>query len=50
MCDSLQASIIDANTCLIQRVIKYIASHVMYTPMNMDKKTGTIKKRIYNDF
>ena len=46
MCDSLQASIIDANTCLIQEdCIKYIQSHVMYTPMNMDKETGTIKKR-----
>ena len=40
MCDSLQASIIDANTCLTQEeCIKYITTHVMYTPMNMDKET-----------
>ena len=46
MCESLQASIIDANNCLTQEeCIKYITTHVMYTPMNMDKETGTIKKR-----
>lgn len=46
MCDMLQASIIDSNTQTTQEeCIRYITSHVMYTPMNMDKETGSIKKR-----
>jgi DNA-directed RNA polymerase II subunit RPB2 len=46
LCDSLQASIMDANKYLTQdEAIKYITSYVMYTPINMDKETGAIKKR-----
>ena len=46
LCEFLQASIIDANSHTTQEdCIKYITSHVMYTPMNMDKETGSIKKR-----
>jgi len=41
----LQASIIDANTTLTQQdSIKYITTHVMYTPINMDRDTGIKKK------
>jgi len=46
LCNSLQASIIEANKCLTQDdAIKHITSHVMYTPINMDKETGALKKR-----
>ena len=42
---SLQASIIDSNSYLTkEECIKYILSHVMYTPINMDKETGQRKK------
>ena len=42
----LQASIIDANTIMTEEsAIKYIMSYVLYTPLNMDKETGLIKKR-----
>jgi DNA-directed RNA polymerase II subunit RPB2 len=42
----LQASIIDANKILTQEdAVTYITTHVMYTPINMDKETGAIKKR-----
>jgi len=45
MLDGLQASIIEANTLLTQvECIKYITTHVMYTPINMDKETGAKKK------
>ena len=43
--EELQASIIDANTHMTQdECIRYIMSHVMYTPINMDKETGSKKK------
>ena len=46
MCELLQASIMDANEYLTQEeCIRYITTHVMYTPMNMDKETGAQKKR-----
>ena len=46
MLESLQASIIDANSVLTQEdALKVIISNVMYTPMNMDKETGAAKKR-----
>ena len=46
MLESLQASIIDANSVLTQEdAVKVIISNVMYTPMNMDKETGAVKKR-----
>ena len=45
MMQSLQASIIDANTHMTQQeCIRYITSFVMYTPINMDKETGIKKK------
>lgn len=45
MLNGLQASIIEANTHLTQvECIKYITTHVMYTPINMDKETGAKKK------
>jgi DNA-directed RNA polymerase beta subunit len=43
--DALHASIIDANKYLTQQdAIKYITTHAMYTPINMDKETGARKK------
>jgi len=46
MLESLQASIIEANSVLTQEeALKVITSNVMYTPMNMDKETGAAKKR-----
>ena len=43
---SLKASIIEANTCLTKEdAIQYIVSHAMYTPINMDKETGDMKKK-----
>ena len=46
--DSLQASIIDANTIMTQEdALKCITSNVMFTPMNMDKETGAAKKRSF---
>lgn len=42
----LQGSIIDANKNMTQEdALKYITSNVSYTPINMDKETGMIKKR-----
>jgi DNA-directed RNA polymerase II subunit RPB2 len=42
----LQSSIIDANKYLTQDdAIKHITSSVMYTPINMDKETGSKKKK-----
>jgi DNA-directed RNA polymerase II subunit RPB2 len=44
--DSLQGSIVESNKYLDQETaLKYIIGHVMYTPMNMDKETGSCKKR-----
>ena len=46
MMEGLQASIIDANGYMTQEeCIRHITSHVMYTPINMDKETGSKKKR-----
>jgi len=45
MLSGLQASIIEANSYMTQsECIKYITTHVMYTPINMDKETGARKK------
>jgi DNA-directed RNA polymerase II subunit RPB2 len=45
MLEFLKGSIIDANKCMTQEEsIKYITSHVMYTPINMDKDLGIKKK------
>ena len=44
--DALQASIIEANHIMTQdEAIKYMISQVIFTPINMDKETGAIKKR-----
>jgi DNA-directed RNA polymerase II subunit RPB2 len=41
----LQASIIESNKYMTtEECIKYITSHVMFTPINMDKETGAKKK------
>ena len=43
---ALQASIIDANGIMTQEdAVKYFVSQVIFTPINMDKETGAIKKR-----
>lgn len=43
---SLQASIIDANKYLTQEdALRHITSFVAYTPFNMDREAGLIKKR-----
>ena len=42
----LQASIIDANKYMTQEdALRHITASVAYTPINMDKETGAIKKR-----
>ena len=44
--DCLQASIIEASKHLtMDDCIKYITTHVSYTPINMDKETGIKKKK-----
>jgi len=44
--EALQGSIIDSNSVLTQEeALKIITSHVMYTPINMDKESGARKKR-----
>ena len=46
MLENLQASIIEANKYITyEDAIKYITGYVSYTPLNMDKETGIIKKR-----
>jgi DNA-directed RNA polymerase II subunit RPB2 len=43
---ALQASIIDANGIMTQEdAIRYFTSQVIFTPINMDKETGAMKKR-----
>jgi DNA-directed RNA polymerase II subunit RPB2 len=42
---ALKGSILDANKCLTYNdAIKYIISNVIYTPLNVDKETGSKKK------
>jgi len=44
--EALQGSIIDSNSVLTQEdALKIVTSHVMYTPINMDKESGARKKR-----
>ena len=44
--DSLQASIVDANMTMTREdALKIITTNVMFTPMNMDKEAGALKKR-----
>jgi len=46
MLDNLQASIIEANKYITyEDAIKYITGYVSYTPLNIDKETGAMKKR-----
>ena len=41
----LQGSIVDANTILTKEdAIKYLITHAMFTPINMDKESGARKK------
>jgi len=45
MLENLQASIIEANNYLTEEeCVKYITNYVMFTPINMDRETGNIKK------
>ena len=45
MLESLRGSIIDANKYMTHEcAIKHIVNNVIYTPMNMDKETGSKKK------
>jgi len=45
MLGALQASVIEANKHLTQEeCIRYITSYAMFTPINMDKETGSKKK------
>ena len=44
--ESLQASIIDANGIMTQEdAFRYFTTQVIFTPINMDKESGAIKKR-----
>ena len=44
----MKASIVDANTYITQEdAMQYITSEVIYTPINMDKEQGLLKKRAY---
>ena len=44
--EALHGSIIEANTVLTQdEALKIVTSHVMYTPINVDKEAGARKKR-----
>jgi DNA-directed RNA polymerase beta subunit len=46
MLEALQASIVDSNRIMSQDdAIKYFTSQVIFTPINMDKETGAMKKR-----
>jgi len=45
MLENLQASIIEANKYITyDDAIKYITNYVSFTPINMDKETGALKK------
>lgn len=55
--DALRASIVDANKYMTQEdALRHLMSSVAYTPINMDKETGAVKKREFtmevlsNDF
>jgi DNA-directed RNA polymerase II subunit RPB2 len=46
MLENLQASIIEANKYMTyEDAIKYITGYVSYTPLNMDKEKGAMKKK-----
>ena len=46
----LQASIIDANKYMTQEdALKHIITYVAYTPINMDKEKGQLKKREFTN-
>ena len=47
---ALQASIVDANGIMTQEdAFKYFTTQVIFTPINMDKETGAMKKREFAD-
>ncbi len=47
---ALRASIVDANKYITKEdALLYITSNVMYTPLNMDKETGQLKKREFTE-
>ena len=44
--ENVKASIIEANVCMtMEDAIKYITSMVIFTPLNMDKESGQLKKK-----
>jgi DNA-directed RNA polymerase II subunit RPB2 len=46
----LYGSIVEANSCLTQEdAILFITSNAMYTPLNMDKQSGFVKKREFTE-
>ena len=46
MLSALRASIVESSGCMTKEdSIQFITSYAMYTPLNMDKETGHIKKR-----
>ncbi len=47
---ALHASIIEANTCLTtEDAYQHLVNNVMYTPINMDKEAGALKKREFTN-
>ena len=48
--ECFHASIVDANEVMDQEsAIEYLVQNVMYTPINMDKEAGAIKKREFTN-
>ncbi len=46
--EQLKASIVEGNTYITEEnALKYIIGQVIYTPLNMDKETGQLKKKIF---
>ena len=44
--EQLKGSIVESNTYITQEcALRYLVSQVLFTPLNMDKETGQIKKR-----
>jgi DNA-directed RNA polymerase II subunit RPB2 len=47
---ALHASIIEANNCLSNDdAFQYLLNNVMYTPINMDKEAGALKKKEFTE-
>ena len=47
---ALHASIIEANNCLtFENAFQFLLNNVMYTPINMDKEAGALKKKEFTE-